>query len=1060
MTIDSELDYIVTISPSIEGSYDLEVSASNSGSLAGTIGSPTDTENITLGSQNEITALALDPQAGIYFVAEALNPGTDGQPTNLEIFREPLGSAVTSLSNPVATASFTTGSTIEANIQAIGVDAPDDTLYYTGGNKLLDASFSGANFTGTETTRTLATVPLPHETSGALAGIYAFALDQPNHAAYLAVATNTGSSTPGGAVLGGLAGNYIYKVTGLTSGATAGTISTTISVPLNDGQVTGIAVDSANEEVFFVTEPASGGTEKTSGLYRLSGTTITPIWTESTTGSVSSLPVAELVGLVIDPATGDYYATSSKGIYEGNITLATAPTLVVANTNVASRALAIDDGPSVSAVSVLAIDGSTSHTAGELYTGDTLTLAVTFSEPVIVSGAPTITLNDSGAATYSSGAGSNVLDFTYAPASGQNTATLAATGDSGTITGEDNAPLGGSITGTFTSLGVDTTPPTVTLTGTATEPLQGGAPINPITNVVIGDPAGTGLLTGALVTLVGSTSGDVFGITGALSGSTDGGTISYSETAGVLTLSGTAGLAAYEAALEAITYQDGASQATPHPARTFAVTVKEVSLTSTLATDIITIDHAPVAASGGFSAKLAAGASLSGTNLLAGDTDSDNDTLAITSISGAGGTIIAGTTLAGTYGVISITAAGTYSYTANNSAAISGAPAGSTPADDFTITISDEHGGFTTEAVVFDVARAPTIAAGGTVTAHIGYPVTLDAGATVTDPDGASISAATIAISSGFEAGDSLALTSPNGLSGSYNAATGILTLTGTAAPATYQAAIESIVFSSPSYNSADTARSVSYVVDAVDSGVTVAADAGSALVISDLPCFCTGTRLLAAHGEVAVEDVRVGDELLIVRPGGPLTRRVVWTGRRSLDISRHAEPARVRPVRIRAGAIAPGMPEVDLRVSPQHALYLDGALVEAIALVNGVSIFQEPETRFVTYHHVELDAHDIILAEGLPCETYLDTGSRHEFEGEAALALHPAFARGASGTLCAPLVQDAAALAAIRQRFAARHAVQAESGGAMSSSARFCASMPSRQAVPAAASISAAAKP
>jgi VCBS repeat-containing protein len=999
MTIDSELVYIATVtSESTDGLYDLEVSASNSGSLAGTIGSPTDSDNITLGSQNDITALALDPQAGIYFVAEVLNPGTDGQPTNLEIFREPLGSTVNSLSNPVATASFTAGGNIEANIEAIGVDLPDDTLYYTGGNKLLDASFSGANFTGAETTRTLATVPLPHETSDAIGGIFAFALDQPNHAAYLAVATNTGSSTPGGGVLGGLAGNYIYKVTGLTSGA------------------------SANEEVFFVTQPASGGTENTSGLYRLSGTTIRPIWTESTTGSISSLPVAPLEGLVIDPATGDYYATSSKGIYEGNITLATAPTLVVANTNVAGGVVAIDDGPSVSAVSVLAIDGSTSHTSGELYTGDTLTLAVTFSAPVIVSGAPTITLNDSGAATYSSGAGSNVLDFTYAPASGQNTATLAATGDSGTITGEDHSPLGDAITGTFTSLGVDTTPPTLTLTGTSTEALQGGGAIEPISSAVIADPDGTGTLTGARVTLMGGVGGDSFGISGATAGTTDGGPITYSESGDVITLSGSAAIAGYEAALESVTYQDGASQTARHPTRTVAVSVQESALSSTLASTTITIDHPPLGASGGFSGTIAERGVLSGSSpgLLAGDSDGDSDQLTITGYSGAGGSTLAGDRLDGSYGGIFLVSDGAYSYTASNTGANDAAATGSTPVDDFNITISDGHGGLTTESVVFDIVRAPTITAGASVTAFQTYAMAIDPTATVADPDGADITAATIAIAGGFQAGDVLSLASGNGITAFYDSSTGALTLSGSTTAAAYQAAIDDIVFSAAGYDPADTTRLIDYSVMASDSGITVTGSATSEITISSMPCFCAGTRLLSLRGEVAVEDIAVGDTLVTVRDGGPLSRRVIWTGRRTLDISRHAEPAAVRPIRIRAGAIAAGIPERDLRVSPHHAVYLDGALFEAGSLVNGTSIQQEAQTRHVTYHHIELEAHDIVLAEGLPCESFLDTGSRHEFEGEAALVLHPDFA-SSRGALCAPLIQDGRRLARKRRRLAAR---------------------------------------
>jgi hypothetical protein len=54
----------------------------------------------------------------------------------------------------------------------------------------------------------------------------------------------------------------------------------------------------------------------------------------------------------------------------------------------------------------------------------------------------------------------------------------------------------------------------------------------------------------------------------------------------------------------------------------------------------------------------------------------------------------------------------------------------------------------------------------------------------------------------------------------------------------------------------------------------------------------------------------------------------------------------------------------------------VDGALVEAISLVNPTAIFQEQATRQVTFHHLELESHDIILAEGSPCESYLDIGT------------------------------------------------------------------------------------
>jgi collagen type I/II/III/V/XI/XXIV/XXVII alpha len=143
----------------------------------------------------------------------------------------------------------------------------------------------------------------------------------------------------------------------------------------------------------------------------------------------------------------------------------------------------------------------------------------------------------------------------------------------------------------------------------------------------------------------------------------------------------------------------------------------------------------------------------------------------------------------------------------------------------------------------------------------------------------------------------------------------------------------------------------------------------------------------------------------------------VIWTGRRHLDLAQRPDAAALRPVRIAAGAIAPGVPERDLRVSPHHALYLDGLLFEAQALVNGTTITRDMAARYVTYHHVELAAHDIILAEGLAAESYLDTGNRNAFEGGAACDLFPMFDKPSMAVTCVPLVREGAALTTVRAR-------------------------------------------
>jgi hypothetical protein len=173
-------------------------------------------------------------------------------------------------------------------------------------------------------------------------------------------------------------------------------------------------------------------------------------------------------------------------------------------------------------------------------------------------------------------------------------------------------------------------------------------------------------------------------------------------------------------------------------------------------------------------------------------------------------------------------------------------------------------------------------------------------------------------------------------------------------------------------------------------------------------------------RGEVAVEKLQAGDRVIALRRGR--LANVRWVGQRSVDVRRHNAPDKVRPVRIRAGAFAPGEPHRDLVVSPDHALFVDGALVVARHLINDATIVQESPDR-ITYYHVELDAHEIVLAEGLPAETYLDTGNRAAFEnGGASIMAHPDFGQQVwREKACAPTLDTPAERAPLRQRLLAR---------------------------------------
>jgi collagen type I alpha len=184
--------------------------------------------------------------------------------------------------------------------------------------------------------------------------------------------------------------------------------------------------------------------------------------------------------------------------------------------------------------------------------------------------------------------------------------------------------------------------------------------------------------------------------------------------------------------------------------------------------------------------------------------------------------------------------------------------------------------------------------------------------------------------------------------------------------------------------------------------------------------CFAEGTCIATVSGPMAVEDLSAGDVVRTVDGCGQSTVR--WIGHRAVDCARHKRPEQVWPIRVRAGAFGARQPQRDLLISPDHAVFMDGVLVPAKHLINGTSIAQVKMDR-VTYYHVELSQHAILLAEGLPAESYLDTGDRTNFaNGGGAVALHPDFAsRIWEAEGCAPLVVTGAKLEAIRQRVNAR---------------------------------------
>ena len=202
--------------------------------------------------------------------------------------------------------------------------------------------------------------------------------------------------------------------------------------------------------------------------------------------------------------------------------------------------------------------------------------------------------------------------------------------------------------------------------------------------------------------------------------------------------------------------------------------------------------------------------------------------------------------------------------------------------------------------------------------------------------------------------------------------------------------------------------------VDWITDGAT-----GSDLFLSNTPCYCRGTLILTPAGEVAVEALAIGDRVVTLSGEAKPVR---WIGRRGYAGRFVAGNRAVLPVRVAAGALADGVPARDLWVSPEHALYIDGALVPAGRLVNGASIVQAEEIEQVEYFHIEFAGHEVIFAEGAPAESFVDDDSRSMFHNAAEFhALYPDAPARVPASYCAPRIEEGFALEALRRRLVGR---------------------------------------
>ena len=406
--------------------------------------------------------------------------------------------------------------------------------------------------------------------------------------------------------------------------------------------------------------------------------------------------------------------------------------------------------------------------------------------------------------------------------------------------------------------------PVATTGGATITYTEGGSAVVAVSNLTFTDPDDTTLSAATVSISAGGVSGDLLAIDASVL-SAAGLLLDASSTATSLVITGDASLATYENVLRQITFSsssdnptsDGSSTSrtltwtvtdsfgsrqTDFPAANDASTATETSAGATSLISVAPANDAPtVSGLPGTAASYTEGGSavvLAGAISLA-DVDDANLTEARVWISGdftAGDTLSATVGASGitasynsTTGVLTLSHAGaskasfesvlrtvTYSSTADDPTAVSGTRSISwqvTDADAATGGADKLDSSVGTSSVALTATDNATTVGGLGSASYVekGSATVIAPSITLADADDTTLEGISVSISGNFTSGDTLAVTAPlsgTGISASYNAGTGVLTLTGTATLADYQAVARSIVFSTSSDNPTGTATS------------------------------------------------------------------------------------------------------------------------------------------------------------------------------------------------------------------------------------------------------------
>ena len=138
-----------------------------------------------------------------------------------------------------------------------------------------------------------------------------------------------------------------------------------------------------------------------------------------------------------------------------------------------------------------------------------------------------------------------------------------------------------------------------------------------------------------------------------------------------------------------------------------------------------------------------------------------------------------------------------------------------------------------------------------------------------------------------------------------------------------------------------------------------------------DGQCFVRGTQILTPLGETEIENLQPGD--LVLTAFGE-EKPILWVGRRAIAAADLEGDSATLPIRVRRFALSDTSPHRDLYLSRGHSVYIDGVLAPVGDFINDRSIAPcpSPDIGALEYFHIELQDHDVIVAEGAACETLL----------------------------------------------------------------------------------------